>query len=425
LHPNENRTRLLPQAQLLLDKLIAHCLSPVRLDEPSTYFLANLAPIFFDANIALGGSSLVLQTPHPQLDMLVHRWRHASLEEVAVGGLDTIVDQFSQTSAEGKTETYHLRHGHVGQAMYTRSPIAAAHRVASLCLWRIEEHIDPPLFPIFEDLHQRGETEYLVAPVPMPSPYRLALSFSTRAQHGFPAQFAQVMEQALPYFRLVLAHKIERVRLTELLGAYIGRGPAKQVAAGKIRHGDFEHREVVLGLVDLHNFTELTERLGGLELMALMHWFYDSIDLAVTEHGGEILSFVGDAALIVFTYKGLPRDACAGALAAMEKLECAVKTKSNESAEMNISYSSALHHGNVLYGNIGAPGRLDFTVVGETVRLTSRLQKLASRKKLALLLSQDFVAHLESLPLLVGSYPVGDDGRSQTVYRMKSPVRAG
>jgi adenylate cyclase len=111
----------------------------------------------------------------------------------------------------------------------------------------------------------------------------------------------------------------------------------------------------------------------------------------VEEHGGEILKFIGDAMLAMFRLE--TEQACRRALqaaldarAAMDRLNAARAARGEEA----LGFGIALHAGDVMYGNIGAADRLDFTMIGPAVNLTSRLEQLCRRVGLDLLVSDTF-----------------------------------
>jgi adenylate cyclase len=102
---------------------------------------------------------------------------------------------------------------------------------------------------------------------------------------------------------------------------------------------------------------------------------------AVTSEGGEALKFMGDEMLAIFEFgeSENPASRCASALraahAAAEKI-AARNLERRSAGEPEIHYGLALHLGEVTYGNIGSPTRLDFTVIGPAVNHASRLEKL-------------------------------------------------
>jgi adenylate cyclase len=96
---------------------------------------------------------------------------------------------------------------------------------------------------------------------------------------------------------------------------------------------------------------------------------------AITEAGGEILKFMGDAVLAYF-HRDESQAACVGAFGAARAAIDALQALSVADAEIRAGI--ALHHGTVSYGNIGSGRRLDFTVIGPDVNLVSRIQSVCS-----------------------------------------------
>lgn len=113
--------------------------------------------------------------------------------------------------------------------------------------------------------------------------------------------------------------------------------------------------------------------------------------------GGEVLKFIGDGMLAIFEVRVSAelRDACDAALRAARNAAGAVdkcNAERSTAGKPPIRYGIALHLGEVYYGNIGAPGRLDFTVIGPAVNYASRLEKLAGDLGCSIVTSASFAA---------------------------------
>src|SRR5438132_7004516 len=127
---------------------------------------------------------------------------------------------------------------------------------------------------------------------------------------------------------------------------------------------------------------------------------------AVMAEGGEVLKFIGDGMLAIFEIgeEADITDACHRALRAARSAAGATQKCNIERISAGkpiIRFGIALHVGEVYYGNIGAPGRLDFTVIGPAVNQASRLEKLSAELGRSIVTSARFAAgapqHLESL----------------------------
>jgi len=114
--------------------------------------------------------------------------------------------------------------------------------------------------------------------------------------------------------------------------------------------------------------------------------------LAIADHRGEILKFIGDGLLAIFplaAFEGIA-DAAMKAMAAAHKALAAVHAIEHESLGSELlKMVVALHYGTVIYGNIGAADRLDFTVI-LSVNLVSRIEAVAKSLDLPLVVSDDF-----------------------------------
>ena len=109
------------------------------------------------------------------------------------------------------------------------------------------------------------------------------------------------------------------------------------------------------------------------------------------------MKFIGDGMLAIFPVTE-DRDAAAASNAALLAATDAAaamarfnETRTHQGAEP-LGYGITLHVGDVMYGNIGASGRLDFTVIGPAVNLVNRMQRLARELDQPLLVSADFAA---------------------------------
>ena len=113
------------------------------------------------------------------------------------------------------------------------------------------------------------------------------------------------------------------------------------------------------------------------------------------------MKFIGDGLLAIFPgrrqtkRRAQPRSA----LAAARETLAALAARTSPEGEAPLEIVIALHYGSVIYGNIGAADRLDFTVIGPAVNLVSRVEAMAKSLDLPLVVSDDFVAaYGETLP---------------------------
>jgi class 3 adenylate cyclase len=187
------------------------------------------------------------------------------------------------------------------------------------------------------------------------------------------------LRQVARFVAAPLAALATRAALAALLEAYLGRRSASRVQAGVLRRGTGETIRAALLCADLRDFTALSEATEPTAMIAALDAWFDRIAGAVHAFGGEVLKFIGDGVLAIFPVIGTPAEACEAALravvaarAGMAHLDAARQAQGLPP----LPFGAALHLGEMLWGNIGAVDRLDFTAIGHAVNPVSRLEGL-------------------------------------------------
>ncbi len=268
--------------------------------------------------------------------------------------------------------------------MYLASPIRAMHEGRGPIRRRLERPDCPLDYPILQDLKARGLTDYTMRLLAFSGGIRNAVSFATERPGGFTDLDLAVFDASLPAFAAVVELAQLRRTARDLLSTYVGPNTGERIFSGAVKRGDGEVIHAVIWFCDLRGFTALSERRPLEEVLALLDDYFDAIAQPVVERGGEILKFMGDAMLAIFpceAHEGAVCDACDVAVAAAEAAVASVAALNQAramKAKAPIHCGVAVHVGEVMYGNIGAADRLDFTVIGPAVNLVSRLDQLSA-----------------------------------------------
>jgi adenylate cyclase len=206
----------------------------------------------------------------------------------------------------------------------------------------------------------------------------------------------------VPALRNVCELRILRKEELTLLGTYTGKRTAQRILAGRIQRGQIESLEAALMICDLRGFTEMSNRLPSARVLELLDGYFDRVGPAITEAGGEIVKFMGDAVLAFFQRD----DASAACEAALQAARDALANLERLVApDVSMEAGIALHYGEVSYGNIGSGRRLDFTVIGPDVNLVSRIQTATGATGHTLLSSERFAGLLASQEMAsIGRY---------------------
>jgi adenylate cyclase len=156
----------------------------------------------------------------------------------------------------------------------------------------------------------------------------------------------------------------------------------------------------VVWFSDLRGFTALSESLPNTALLDHLNTYFELTGAAVTKEGGEILKFIGDGVLAIFeiTPDADTADRCAAALRAAQSAHLAIASANRDriaDGAPEIGWGLALNLGDVSYGNIGTPDRLDFTVVGPAVNHAARLEALGAQIGETVVLSESVAPALD------------------------------
>jgi adenylate cyclase len=140
-----------------------------------------------------------------------------------------------------------------------------------------------------------------------------------------------------------------------------------------------EKRHISLLFTDVKDFTPISESMGPEELMTNMSEYFEELVSLIIKEGGTVDKFVGDA---IFAYWNapLPTDKyeCAACMAA---LKCRIASKHlsaqwRKDGRLPWITRFGVHAGDAVVGNVGSSDRIDYTVIGDTVNIASRLEGL-------------------------------------------------
>ena len=228
-------------------------------------------------------------------------------------------------------------------------------------------------------------------------------SLSWIGPRPFTSDEANRLCEAARFAAAPLAAITARATLTAALEAYLGRRSAPRILAGPLRRGIGETIQAALLCADLRGFTALSESNPPSTVIAALDAWFDRITGSVHAFGGEVLKFIGDGVLAIFpVVAGSRRAACDAALSAVSAA-CVGMARLDEARRRQglspLPFGVALHLGEILWGNIGAADRLDFTAIGPAINLVSRLEGLCRPLDKVVLVSGAFAAETR-MPLI-------------------------
>ena len=257
-------------------------------------------------------------------------------------------------------------------------------------------------FPLLEELAGAGGTDYFAQIVrfgPEGDASRgtgIAYSFTTDRLEGFSEDDVTLLRAVLPALSLAMMTHAGHTIASGLLEAYLGGDAGRRVHAGAVERGSVESIRAVLWFADMRAFTKLADSTPGLEVIELLDEVFETLTAPLRSRGGQVLKFMGDGMLAIFplpaeTQAKTCRDAIEAAREVMHTLD-RVNRARVEACKPVAEVDLALHIGEVLYGNVGAADRLDFTVIGPAVNEAARIETLCEPLGRKVLVSAEFSA---------------------------------
>jgi adenylate cyclase len=248
-------------------------------------------------------------------------------------------------------------------------------------------------------------------------------SFATNAPGGYTEAQLELLGRVIPALTLAFVMRTTHRVTQTALSTYLGSDAAERVLAGNIVRGRAETIRAVVWLSDLVGSTRIAEAIGPEGLLALLNDYAEIQVDVIEKNGGHVLKFIGDGILAIFR-EGDSAQACARALDAAAMLRKRIASLNERRAAASLPVTDthlALHLGEFLYGNVGSPRRLDFTVLGPAVNEAARIESLCGSLDQPVIVSTAFAeaagaarARLVSL----GRYAMKGVARPQELYTL-------
>ena len=257
-------------------------------------------------------------------------------------------------------------------------------------------------FPLLEELAVAGATDLFAEVVRFGAdgdPSRgtgIGYTFATDRPGGFTDDDLVLLKSVLPVVSLAVMTHAGHTIASGLLAAYLGGDAGRRVHAGAVERGSVESIRAVLWYADIRTFTAIADATPGSVVIELLDEVFETLTASLRPRGGQVLKFLGDGMLAIFPFEDATRDqtcrqaldAAAEAMRAIDRLNAARGGAGKPPAAVDL----ALHLGEVLYGNVGAVDRLDFTVIGPAVNEVARIEALCEPLGRQVLVSAELAA---------------------------------
>lgn len=183
-----------------------------------------------------------------------------------------------------------------------------------------------------------------------------------------------------------------------------------------------ESRVVSVLFADMRGFTNLSSKMQPSEVVKFLNKYWEIISNCVKENNGSVNKYIGDGLLAVFgapvSYINNHENAVSAAIDMVESLE-RINSKYMERLGTEVKLGIGINSGEVIVGNIGTKNFMEYTVIGNTVNIASRLETISKNEPNSIIISKktrDFVSHVfETSELQKSNFP----GEEEDIYYCK------
>jgi class 3 adenylate cyclase len=191
---------------------------------------------------------------------------------------------------------------------------------------------------------------------------------------------------------------VERDKVKGLFSKFHGSSVTEDLLTKDISIGG-ARKEVTVFFSDIRGFTSLSERQSPEQVVAMLNEYFAVMVKIITEHDGVVDKFIGDAIMAVW---GAPR--CTGrdterALSACLAMRTALAELNDRRRARNedpLLIGMGLHCGSAISGTIGSDERMEYTVIGDTVNVTSRVESSSKTFGADLLVTEAIKARVDA-----------------------------
>ena len=212
---------------------------------------------------------------------------------------------------------------------------------------------------------------------------------------------AQFVTVVFGYSFKFLSENRNKEKIKQAMGKYLSQDIMNNVVSNidDLKLGG--KRAIVTVLFsDIRGFTSLSEKMSAEEVSMILNEYFAEMEPIITKYNGVINKFIGDAVMAIF---GEPiqdinhaRNAVKCAYEMLKKVEY-LREKWLFEGKPKIEIGVGINTGEVFIGNIGTETRMEYTVIGDTVNLASRIESYNKVYKTNLLVSSSTYAHIADI----------------------------
>ena len=214
-------------------------------------------------------------------------------------------------------------------------------------------------------------------------------------------------------------------RSNNLLGRYFSPEVRDEIEKNKLDFNQTSEKEqnIAVMFTDISNFTKLSEGLKPKQVLELLSEYQTKMVAAVFQNGGSVDKFIGDSVMATFGTPVSRGNDAQNALNCIRQMQISMREWEKERSDKDmpvIKHRIGVHYGSCFVGNVGSEDRVEFTVIGDTVNVASRICEACKEVKSDVLISDEVKLRLsENLPTEeVKSFEVRGRNKKITLHKL-------
>ncbi|MEL7131948.1 MAG: adenylate/guanylate cyclase domain-containing protein [Pseudomonadota bacterium] len=301
-------------------------------------------------------------------------------------------------------------HGMEHRSTYVGSPMEIIATSQAPYRRRLDDGLGDDDHLVLHELKTRGATDWYGRPIAFVSGTFGIVIFVADGPGFSDADIALLDTLAEVLAPIAEAHGNHHLA-TAIATSYLGPKTGQRVLDGQITRGDIETTEAAILFSDIRGWTALNAAEPPNRVLDVANRYFEVMSDAIDNNDGEILKFMGDGVLALFPSDGSKAGKVTACRQALSAAHAALGIAAL--ADLPVPFGTGIHYGELLYGNVGARERIDFTVLGQAVNIAARVEAFCGRLNEPVLLS-DAVAQAVGTP----TQPVG----LQTLKGVDAPM---
>lgn len=222
----------------------------------------------------------------------------------------------------------------------------------------------------------------------------------------------------------------EREKFKNILHKFHGKSVGEDLMNKENLSVGGEKKEVCVFFSDIRGFTSFSESTSPEKVVAMLNEYFETMVSIINKRGGVVDKFIGDAIMAVWGVpNGSPQDAYNATMACLEMRQALndLNQKRIKRGENPIMIGMGLHTGQAISGIIGSSEKMEYTVIGDTVNVTSRLESSTKSMGTDLLLSEQMYLKIKESFVISEAGKVSVKGKKEelTLYKVNGFIENG